>query len=195
MMKYMVNLLNANITHMKESLFSLLIIFKCTVICMFVCGCNFGMNKTLNCEKFNQIIVSDQLYREDVRTNPIAFLIDSLSGGDKSKLDLFFDEAAEIYMSRKESTHYTRGFINRELADSLDRLQTKIDIKNVKTIHRYLEKVELNRIDTLECFRDVIIILAHTPKELMPKTKSLLEKKKSFINTVSFTYLKRRLNF
>ncbi len=180
---------------MKESLFSLLIIVKCTVICIFVSGCSFGLKKTLNCEKLNQMIANDQLYRDDIRANPIAFLIDSLSGGDKSKFDLFFDQAADIYISRKDSTHYTKGFINRVLADSLQRLQTKIDIKNVKTIHGYLEKVEINRIDTLKCFNDIKIILAHTPEELQPKSRSLIQQKKLFFHPITYKYLKRVLNF
>ncbi len=174
---------------------NLQMIFKFMAILIFITGCRLATTKSLDCEILSEMMKNDQLYRDDVRCNPLAYIADSLSGGDKSKHDLFIKEAFEFYRNSKDTSHFTRGFINRTLADSLSKLQKNIDVENVRTVHIFLEKVAFNRIDTLKCFMDAIIILAHTPEELLPKTKFLIEEKKTFFKPNSYHYLKTRLNF
>ncbi len=146
----------------------------------------------IDCSQIAKMSIQDQLYRADKRCNPIVHIIDSLSKGDSSLHEQFFDQASNIYMERKD-TSYTKGFIDKVVSDSLFKLQLEIDRKQVKEVSSWLENIEKNRIDTLKCYSDILFIFAHTPEEMRDDVKALLKSKSKYIHQINFEYLSRRL--
>jgi len=142
--------------------------------------------------------VKDQLYRSDVRVNPIVFLVDSLSNHDTTIYDQYFDKAIHILEDRGvfSNGRLMRPFWNSKqikIADSLLHIQNDIDKENLQTVINWLENIHNNRIDTLPCFGNLFIILAHTHKDRTEDVLKLIESKKEYINVYSYNYVTRVL--
>lgn len=130
----------------------------------------------------------DQLYRNDLRCNPIAYIIDSLSNHDIAFYEKNYEKAVNIYRA-KDGISFTKGFIDQKLSDSLFKLQVQIDRKQVNRISNWLKNIEENRIDTLDCYFDILFILAHTPNDMRPEIHKIVKMKKSYISNDTYDYL------
>jgi len=63
-------------------------------------SCCRTVNDVIDCDIISEMQVNDQLYRNDVRVNPIAFLVDSMSNHDTTLYDQYFDKAIHILEDR-----------------------------------------------------------------------------------------------
>ncbi len=174
-------------THLTLLLFTLVIHLSCC-----------RTNDIIDCDIIGKMQVNDQLYRSDMRANPIAFLVDSMSKHDTALYDQYFDKAIHILEDRGNllNGQSKRPFWNskqQKIADSLFHIQIDIDKENSRTISNWLENIENNRIDTLPCFGDLFMILAHTRKDRAEETLELIESKKEYIHTISYNYITRIL--
>lgn len=176
--------------HIKVNLISLAL----GVIILFQ-GCSYSNEKEVNCLIVRKMVFDDQLIRSDIRFNPYIYLMDSLSQHDSSNYDMYFDQAVNIYNRRKKSGNVYSGFVNPKTADSLAEIQIALDNKNLNIIINWFENIELNRIDTLNCYSDILFIFAHTPQPLKGKVINIIKKKRGFIPIENFEYLKRTLKF
>ena len=161
-------------------------------------SCCRTANDIIDCDIISKMQVNDQLYRSDVRVNPIAFLVDSISKHDTTLYDQYFDKAIHILEDRGIFSNggFIRTFWNskqKKIADSLIHIQNDIDNENLRTVSNWLENIENNRIDTLPCFGDLFLILAHTHKVRAEEVLELIESKKEYIHTYSYNYITRIL--
>ncbi len=174
---------------MKEVIFKpiiyLILILKFT-------SCVNNNYKFIDCNYVNEMSKLDQLYRNDLRCNPIVYIIDSLSNHDSALYENNYQKAVNIYLAN-DDTSFTKGFINKELSDSLNKLQLEIDRVQVKRVSMWLTNIAKNRIDTLDCYFDMLFILAHTPSDMRKDISNVVKMKKSYISNETYDYLIKAL--
>lgn len=153
-----------------------------------ITSCVNSNHELINCKNIDGLSKLDQLYRNDLRCNPIAYIIDSLSNHDTAFYEKNYEKAVNIYRA-KDGISFTKGFIDQKLSDSLFKLQVQIDRKQVNRISIWLKNIEKNRIDTLDCYFDILFILAHTPNDMRPEILKIVKMKKSYISNDTYDYL------
>ncbi|HMP28500.1 MAG TPA: hypothetical protein PKD85_02810 [Saprospiraceae bacterium] len=165
---------------------------------LFFLGCERKILNEVNCSIINEMLIQDQLYRADARINLIGPFADSLANGDSSQIDQYFEEAVDILRSKgvivENKFSYTHlSSDDKKVVDSLWNLQAIIDSVNTKNVIKWLENVEYNRIDSLECYSDLFIVLAHSPPEQIEEILKLIENKRNYIHINSYNFINRVL--
>jgi hypothetical protein len=144
------------------------------------------------------MLIQDQLYRADSRINLIGTIADSLAKGDSSQIDQYFEEAVDVLKSRgvivgNQFSYAHLSSADKKVIDSLWNLQAIIDAGNTNKAIKWIKNVEYSRIDTLACYDDLFIVLAHSPSEQIEEILNLVEIKKKYIHINLYTYINRAL--
>lgn len=157
----------------------------------------------LLCDWVEEIVKRDQHYRSLPGMNPTHIMelvvLDSLIMAAGLTNDEFYAMPLEEQNPIKEQAKSIASIyqlLPQNVQDSIDELQTAIDLDNTEQVLQKLYQIDYPKLNDFTCFEESLIVFVHTPDDavLREKVKQALSSRKSFIDPSQYKHILWHLN-
>lgn len=177
-------------------------ILCCIFLILYASSCNSKYDsRHLTCEDVEKLIALDQKYRSTPELmSPFFFVMDSIIKSDlkyKEGLDALPSLSSaqqDSVRSQAKAIIVHRAKPNKEVVDSLWSLQKEIDVSNTNRVIRFIQSIDKEKLDSVECSSKAMLIFIHTPKQKLKTVRRLIEERKDYISDSQYRHLMWHLN-